>query len=163
MKHFTLFAILTCSAACASARTVKPSDHGLEDKGARLRPGEYIWRTKPHAIGPVLVVIRLSRQRALLYRNSVLIAVSTISTGGEGRRTPTGSFTVLQKEVVHRSKTYDDAPMPFMQRLTWKGVAMHAGHVSGHPASHGCIRLPRAFAQRLYEITTLGTPVIITA
>jgi lipoprotein-anchoring transpeptidase ErfK/SrfK len=109
------------------------------------------------------VVIDLSAQRAMLYRNGTLIAASTVSTGRKGRRTPTGVFTVLEKKVVHRSRTYDNAPMPYMQRLTWKGVAMHAGHVAGHPASHGCIRLPWGFAHRLYAVTTVGTTVTIKA
>jgi len=99
----------------------------------------------------------------LVYRNGVPIAVSTVSTGREGRETPTGEFTILQKEVVHRSRTYDDAPMPYMQRLTWKGVAMHAGRLPGYRASHGCIRLPRGFAKLLYGITEIGTPVTIQA
>jgi len=111
----------------------------------------------------VLLVIDLSAQRARVYRNGVAVAVSTVSTGRRGRRTPTGVFTILEKRVVHRSRTYDDAPMPYMQRLTWKGIALHAGHVSGYPASHGCIRLPRGFAKRLYAVTQIGTPVIIRA
>jgi lipoprotein-anchoring transpeptidase ErfK/SrfK len=109
----------------------------------------------------VSIVINLSSQRALLYRDGMLVAVSTISTGSEGRETPTGTFTILQKEVVHRSRTYDDAPMPFMQRLTWKGVSMHAGNLPGYPASHGCIRLPARFAKLLFAVTTIGTPVTI--
>ena len=108
------------------------------------------------------MVIDLTRQRALLYRDGVPIAASTISTGSKGRETPTGVFTILQKEVVHRSGTYDNAPMPYMQRLTSKGVAMHGGNLPGYPASHGCIRLPKAFAKLLYGVTELGTPVMIT-
>jgi len=107
-------------------------------------------------------VIDLTRQRVLLYRGGVPFAASTISSGSEGRETPTGVFTILQKEVVHRSGTYDDAPMPYMQRLTSKGVAMHGGNLPGYPASHGCIRLPTAFAKLLYGVTELGTPVMIT-
>ena len=97
----------------------------------------------------------------MLYRNGVLIAASTISTGSKGRETPTGTFTILQKELLHRSRTYDDAPMPYMQRLTTKGVAMHAGYLPGYPASHGCIRLPTGFAKLLYGVTTIGTPVLV--
>jgi lipoprotein-anchoring transpeptidase ErfK/SrfK len=111
----------------------------------------------------VFLVIDLGMQRAVLYRNGVPIAASSVSTGRRGRGTPTGVFTILQKEVRHRSRTYDDAPMPYMQRLTWKGVAMHAGHVAGYPASHGCIRLPRGFAKKLYAVTRIGTPVMIRA
>jgi lipoprotein-anchoring transpeptidase ErfK/SrfK len=132
------------------------------EKAARLKPGQYVWQSKADSIGPVLLVIDLSAQRALLYRDGVPIAASTVSTGRAGRETPTGAFTILQKEVVHRSRTYDDAPMPYMQRLTWKGVSMHAGHLPGYPASHGCIRLPGGFAKLLYGVTKLGTMVMIT-
>jgi lipoprotein-anchoring transpeptidase ErfK/SrfK len=152
--------------ACAAASAAHPPRHrnlSVAEKAARLSPGQYIWEAKGRSTGRLFLVIDLSTQRAVLYRNGVPIAASTVSTGGKGRRTPTGVFTVLQKEVVHRSRTYDDAPMPYMQRLTWKGVAMHAGHVSGFPASHGCIRLPSGFARRLYSITRLGTPVMIRA
>lgn len=90
------------------------------------------------------------------------MAATAISTGSLGRETPTGVFTVLAKEVMHRSTIYDDAPMPYMQRLTEKGIAIHAGDLPGYPASHGCIRLPNEFAKRLYGITAIGTPVMIT-
>ena len=126
-----------------------------------LNPGQYVWDAKGPSAGPLFLVIDLSKQRAMLYRDGVPIAASTVSTGSKGRETPTGVFTILQKEVVHRSRTYDDAPMPYMQRLTWKGVAMHAGHLPGYAASHGCIRLPKGFAKLLYGVTNLGTPVMI--
>jgi len=129
-------------------------------KAARLSTGQYVWQPEAARTGPLFLVIDLRAQRALLYRNGVPIAASTVSTGSKGRETPSGVFTILQKEVVHRSRTYDDAPMPYMQRLTWKGVAMHAGHLPGYPASHGCIRLPPRFAKLLYGVTTIGTPVI---
>src|SRR3546814_12301464 len=87
----------------------------------------------------------------VLFRsNGVLIGISTISSGTAGHETPTGIFTILQKKVDHKSNLYDDAPMPYMQRLTWSGIAMHAGNLPGYPASHGCIRLPLDFAERLY-------------
>ncbi|MBC7800325.1 MAG: L,D-transpeptidase, partial [Gemmatimonadaceae bacterium] len=101
-------------------------------------------------------------QRAYVYRNGVPIGVTTVSTGKVGHKTPTGVFTVLQKRVVHKSNRYSNAPMPFMQRLTWYGIAMHAGNLPGYPASHGCIRLPLAFAKLLYGITSLGLTVVIT-
>jgi lipoprotein-anchoring transpeptidase ErfK/SrfK len=151
------------AAASAAAHPTRHRDLWLMEKANQLRPGQYIWDARAVSAGYVFLVINLSAKRVLVYRNRMLIAASTVSTGGEGRRTPTGFFTILQKEVVHRSRTYDDAPMPYMQRLTWKGVAIHAGHVSAHAASHGCIRLPRGFAIRLYRVTKLGTPVIITA
>jgi hypothetical protein len=96
-----------------------------------------------------------------VYRNGVRIGRSTVSTGTAGHRTPTGVFTVLQKKVDHESSIYKGAKMPNMQRLTWTGIAMHAGQLPGYPASHGCVRLPEDFAEKLYTVTNLGTTVII--
>jgi hypothetical protein len=96
-----------------------------------------------------------------VYRNGVRIGRSTVSTGTAGHRTPTGVFTVLQKKVDHESSIYKGAKMPNMQRLTWTGIAMHAGQLPGYPASHGCVRLPEDFAAKLYTVTNLGTTVII--
>src|SRR4029450_6315085 len=93
--------------------------------------------------------------------NGVPIGASTVSSGKKGYDTPTGVFTVLEKKKEHYSKTYNNAPMPFMQRLTWKGVALHAGNLPGYPASHGCVRLPAKFAQLLYGETNLGRTVVI--
>ena len=98
----------------------------------------------------------------MVYRDGALIAATAISTGSLGRETPTGVFTILEKKVMHRSTTYDDAPMPYMQRLTSKGIAIHAGDLPGYPASHGCIRLPNEFAKLLYGVTEIGTQVMIT-
>jgi hypothetical protein len=162
VKRLIQFGLLGCAAAAVSAHTERQTDLPLIEKSARLKAGQYVWEPKADSAGPVFVVIDLLAQRALLYRNGVVMAASTVSTGREGRETPTGSFTILQKEVVHRSHTYDDAPMPYMQRLTWKGVAMHAGRLPGYPASHGCIRLPSGFAKLLYGVTDLGTSVVIT-
>src|SRR5262249_5661482 len=148
-------------ATSAGAHPARHRDLSVVEKATRLRPGQYVWEARAASAGPLFLVIDLTTQRALLYRNGLPIAASTVSTAGRGRQTPTGVFIILQKEVVHRSRTYDDAPMPYMQRLTWKGVAMHAGRLPGHPASHGCIRLPRGFAKRLYGVTRLGTPVMI--
>jgi hypothetical protein len=97
-----------------------------------------------------------------VYRNGLRIGRSTVSTGTKGHRTPTGVFTVLQRKVDHESSIYKGAKMPHMQRLTWTGIAMHAGQLPGYPASHGCVRLPVDFAAKLYSITTLGTTVIVT-
>ena len=163
MKRLIQMGLLACAAASVAAHPPRHRSPSLADKAARLSPGQYIWQAKAVSTGRLFLVVDLSKQRALLYDNGVPIAASTISTGRRGRETPTGFFTVLQKKVVHRSRTYDDAPMPYMQRLTWKGVALHAGRVPGHPASHGCIRLPNGFAKRLYAVTRLGTPVMITA
>ena len=92
---------------------------------------------------------------------TTLIAVAAISTGEPGRDTPTGIFEVLDKKKFHRSIKYDNAPMPHMQRINEYGIALHAGHNPGHPASHGCIRLPAQFAAKLFGVTSIGTPVLI--
>lgn len=127
----------------------------------KLKPGEWVWKAEIAPDGPVLVYVDLGRQLATVYRNGVRIAVSTISSGKEGHSTPTGVFTILQKNKDHRSSTYDNAPMPYMQRLTWKGVAMHAGNLPGYPASHGCVRLPMEFAKKLFETMPMGGTVVI--
>ena len=162
MKRLIELGFLACLAASAAAHPVSHQKLSVIERAARLGPGQFVWEAEVASTGPVFLVIDLTRQRVLLYRGGVPIAASTISSGSEGRETPTGEFTILEKKVVHRSRTYDDAPMPYMQRLTAKGVAMHAGNLPGYPASHGCIRLPPAFAKLLYGVTELGTSVIIT-
>jgi hypothetical protein len=126
-----------------------------------LKPGEFTWHPDRQPTGPVAVVVSLPEQLVHVYRNGIRIAVSTCSTGRPGHETPTGVFVVLQKDKNHHSSTYDDAPMPNMNRLTWSGIALHAGNLPGYPASHGCVRLPLDFSAKLFEVTHLGTPVII--
>ena len=126
-----------------------------------LKPGEFIWRPEVSPRGPVVIVVSLPEQLVHVYRNGVTIGVSTCSTGKPGHRTPTGVFTILQKREEHYSSTYNNAPMPNMQRLTWRGVAIHAGDLPGYPASHGCVRLPKSFSKLLFTVTQLSTPVII--
>jgi len=96
-----------------------------------------------------------------VYRNGILVAVSTVSTGKPGHETPTGVFMILQKDKDHRSSLYNSAPMPYQQRLTWDGVALHAGGLPGYPESHGCVHLPSAFAQKLFDATSLGMTVVV--
>jgi hypothetical protein len=127
-----------------------------------LRPGEYLWAPEIAPHGPLLLIVSIATQRATLYRNGIPIAITTVSTGRPDHRTPTGVFTILQRQVEHYSNIYDSAPMPYMQRLTWGGVALHGGTLPGYPASHGCIRLPHDFARLLYGVTRLGMTVIVT-
>ena len=134
---------------------------GESGPGLSLLPGEYLWLPELAPRGPMLVLVSLPEQRAYVYRNGVRIGVATVSTGKAGFETPTGVFTVLQKNRAHYSNLYDDAPMPFMQRLTWDGVAMHAGRIPGYPASHGCVRLPYDFAEKLFTVTARGMTVVI--
>ncbi len=133
-----------------------PSQAALE-----LHAGDYIWMPELAPQGPVVIVISLPEQRAYVYRNGVRIGISTVSTGKSGYETPTGVFSILEKSREHYSNLYDDAPMPFMQRLTWDGVALHAGDVPAYPASHGCVRLPYAFSEKLFSITSRGMTVVI--
>jgi lipoprotein-anchoring transpeptidase ErfK/SrfK len=128
-----------------------------------VRPGQYFWRNVPEEAGRERVVVSLSDQLAYLYRGDTLMAVAAISTGKDEKPSPTGIFSVLDKKPFYRSKKYDNAPMPWMQRIDQYGVALHGGYNPGYPASHGCIRLPVAFAKKLYAVTGLGTPVFIGA
>lgn len=154
--------ILSCPPP-AQAQVTASMETGQLLANDGLRPGQSRWLpAAATAQGPVTVVVSLPLQRAWVFRGAVLIGVTTISSGQPGYDTPVGRFNILEKQVHHRSSLYEDAPMPFMQRLTWDGVALHAGRIPGEPASHGCIRLPRGFAQRLYGITALGTAVVVT-
>jgi hypothetical protein len=128
-----------------------------------FKPGDYTWHPQISPSGPVVILISIPAQMMYVYRNGVCIGRSTVSTGAKGHTTPTGVFTVLQKKVDHTSSIYKGAKMPHMQRLTWTGIAMHAGQLPGYPASHGCVRLPEDFAEKLYSVTSLGTTVIITS
>jgi hypothetical protein len=129
--------------------------------GIELRPGKFLWRTDVASGRGLDIVVSIPRQMLFVLDDGRLIAASSVSTGRRGHSTPTGAFTVLQKKKKHFSNLYDNAPMPFMQRLTWGGVALHAGHIPGYPASHGCIRLPREFAQQLYGMTRIGNRVVV--
>jgi hypothetical protein len=111
--------------------------------------------------GPILIIVSLPEQKCYVYRNRVGIATSTCSSGKPGHRTPTGVFKILQKDKHHHSSTYNNAAMPNMNRLTWSGVALHAGQLPGYPASHGCVRLPLEFSDRLFGITKVGMTVVI--
>lgn len=155
----TVEARMTATSAASIARQDMLDAFGETD----LAPGKFLWRDVPASAGDERVVVGLSDQLAYLYRGNTLMAVATISSGEPGRDTPTGIFRVLNKKTMHRSKKYDNAPMPFAQFIDTYGIAMHAGHNPGHPASHGCIRLPAKFAAKLYQVTDLGTPVLIGA
>lgn len=128
-----------------------------------LAPGQFEWHPERAAAGPLLVVVSIDDQIAYVYRNGVQIARSTVSTGAPGHDTPTGVFTILEKKEEHESSIYKGAQMPNMQRLTWSGIAMHAGQLPGYPASHGCVRLPYAFSEKLFSITEKGGTVVVTA
>ena len=111
--------------------------------------------------GPLQIFVSIDQQKLHLYSDGIHVADTSVATGVPSLPTPLGVFSVIQKQVFHRSNIYSNAPMPFMQRITWSGVAMHEGEGIGHRASHGCIRMPHDFAVRLYHLTKLGVPVIV--
>lgn len=134
-----------------------------EDDADGVAPGSYRWDPSVESDGGRMSMrVDLATQKAYVYRGSSLIGITTIASGKRGYETPDGSFTVLEKERFHNSSKYDNAPMPFMQRLSWSGLALHGGHPHGHPASHGCIRLPMGFAAALFKEDTHGMRVDIT-
>jgi len=166
MKKTTLLlavCVALCSAGTAHAQAVARGNRTVIEVAGSLANGQYVWAPELSTDGPALMVVNLATQRAILFRNGVPIAATTVSTGKEGNETPTGVFTILQKRAEHYSSTYNNAPMPNMQRLTWGGIALHAGNLPGYPASHGCIRLPMAFSKLLFGATDLGMTVIITS
>lgn len=128
---------------------------------AALKAGEFVWEGAAVPAGPIVVVVSLAEQRAYVYRNGIRVGVSTASTGKPGHGTPTGVFTILQKDKDHHSKTYNNAPMPYTERLTWDGVALHAGGLPGYPSSHGCVHLPSEFARLLFEVSPMGMTVVV--
>lgn len=134
-------------------RTVRPRHQSV--KADRLIKEA----TKPQ--GPVVIAISIANQQLKIYDSNGLFAETPISTGMRGHSTPMGVFSVIGKEKYHRSNIYSGAPMPYMQRITWSGVAMHAGVLPGYPASHGCIRMPMNFAIRMYGWTRMGARVVI--
>ena len=166
-RRFILVIVLCAIAAWFVEQAPQAGSAGLtkgrvaEPFTPSLKAGEYLWYPEVSPAGPVVMIISLPEQSLHVYRNGVRIGRASVSTGTPGHRTPTGVFTILEKHVHHVSTIYKGAQMPHMQRLTWRGVAVHAGYLPGYPASHGCVRLPADFAEKLYAITTLGTTVII--
>ena len=146
---------VTQPAPKASTRHAKGQRHGDKKSGTLVEKA-----SKPQ--GPLIISISIAQQKLRLYDANGLFAESPVSTGMAGHPTPMGVFSVIQKQKFHRSNIYSGAPMPFMQRITWSGVAMHAGVLPGYPASHGCIRMPAAFAIKMYGWTKMGARVIVT-
>lgn len=148
---------------CSAARAENPyAVPPILDAAMPLGPGEFVWKDAAAAPGRVSIVISVVLQRLYVYRNGELVGMAAVSTGKRGHATPLGDYAVLQKSQWHRSNLYSDAPMPFMQRLTWDGIAIHGGWNPGYPASHGCIRVPVAFARALFAATRLGATVAVT-
>jgi hypothetical protein len=164
MKFLTTLAI-SIGLLTASQAMEKPSFHTKGTPTGKptgtLKPGEYWWHPEVSPQGPLMILVSIPEQTMHVYRNGILIGRSTVSTGSKGHSTPGGVFSILEKQQTHRSKTYNNAPMPYMQRLTWTGIAMHSGALPGYPASHGCVRLPYDFSQLLFKATEKGGTVVV--
>ncbi|WP_035609245.1 L,D-transpeptidase [Haloferula sp. BvORR071] len=169
MRLLSFLAILATAALATPAALAKempkPAAHTkgipVDKPTGDLNPGEYWWNPGLSPQGPLMILVSIPQQTMHVYRNGILIGRSTISSGAKGHETPGGVFTILEKQATHRSKTYNNAPMPNMQRLTWSGIAMHSGNLPGEPASHGCIRLPYDFSKLLFATTQKGGTVVI--
>lgn len=161
LPALSVAAALLTTSLCAGPALAQSAALEMAHPAEQLQPGQWVWAGEVSPAGPVTVHVDLSRQLVTVYRNGVRIGVSTASTGRRGYETPTGVFTVLQKKARHRSNLYNNAPMPYMIRLTWDGIAFHGGAVGARPNSHGCIRLPMAFARELYRIMPMGGAVVV--
>lgn len=137
----------------------KPQKRGSAAKSKKEALVEKETGAKPQ--GPLVIVVSIDRQKVTIYDANGVFAEAPVSTGMKGHSTPMGVFSVIQKHKFHHSNIYSGAPMPYMQRITWSGVAMHAGVLPGYPASHGCIRMPMAFAVKMWNWTKMGARVIV--
>jgi len=157
MRRVAIITIASVPSLIAAASAMEPASAATRDRGPK-------WDeiAQSRSVGtPVMAIVSLKEQRVTIYDAEGPILRSSVSTGQTGYETPVGIYSVLQKEAEHYSNRYDDASMPFMQRITWSGVALHAGALPGHPASHGCIRLPYEFAEHLFDMTKVGMRVIV--
>jgi hypothetical protein len=150
LPHLTTLALAVAIAAGGSASAKRLHEQEWAASVDARSPGE-----------PIMAIVSLQRQQITIYDSKGWILRAPVSSGQKGRETPAGIFSVLEKEAEHYSNLYDDASMPHMQRLTWSGIALHGGALPGHPASHGCIRLPYEFAEHLFDLTKVGMRVIV--
>lgn len=165
MKRIIVICIALLALLSAADAMPQPSFHtkGLPTGKpiGPLKPGEYWWAPHISPAGPVVVLVSIPQQVLYAYRNGILVGRTSVSTGTKGHETPAGVFTILEKKETHHSKTYNNAPMPHMQRLTWSGIAMHSGQLPGYAASHGCVRMPYDFSKLLFALTAKGGTVVI--
>lgn len=161
LRILTLTALLFSTAQAMEMPSFHTQGTPTGKPKGELKPGEYWWNEKLSPTGPVVALVSIPQQTIHVYRNGILIGRSTVSTGSEGHGTPSGVFSILEKNKTYRSKKYQNAPMPNMQRLTWSGICMHSGNLPGYPASHGCVRMPYDFSQLLFNATSKGGTVVI--
>ena len=126
-----------------------------------LKPGQYLWASSIPSDGDTRVIIDRLTQMGYVYKGDKLVGVATVSTAKTGHITPLGEWSILEKRPFYRSKKYDNAPMPWMERIDEYGIALHGGGTPGYPESHGCIHLPTKFAEKLYGLTRIGSKVVI--
>src|ERR1700733_1696305 len=151
---FGLFMSLPCAPASARYRHVPPRQDKETERASKDPFGNI-------PKGPLQIYVSIDQQKLHLYSDGVHVADTSVATGVPSLPTPLGVFSVIQRQRYHESNIYSKAPMPFMQRITWSGVALHEGENIGHRASHGCIRMPHDFAVRLYSLGSLGVPVVV--
>ena len=157
---FALVLVATLPAVATSTETLLKGQRPDGTPPNQLEGGEFVWQPEAAPTGPMVVLVSLNEQFAYVYRNGVLIGYCPVATGKKGHETPTGVFTILEKDKDHISSIYK-AKMPYTERLTWSGIALHAGSIPGYPNSHGCIHLPIEFSRLLFELEHLGGTVVI--
>ncbi|MGH6755034.1 MAG: L,D-transpeptidase family protein, partial [Bradyrhizobium sp.] len=154
-------AIVTLVAMTALAALTAMTTDAIARPAARAAPSKEA--TAPRDLGePIMAIVSIKTQQITFYDADGWILRAPVSTGTTGRETPAGIFAILEKNKEHRSNMYDDASMPNMQRITWNGIALHGGPLPGYAASHGCIRMPFGFAEKLFDRTRIGMRVIIS-
>jgi hypothetical protein len=163
MKGIITFSLLFALASSVQgqfwgAKAPRPIDTPKDS----LKRGEFTWAPELSKDGPIVVVVNLDQQFAYTYRNGILIGTTTISTGKPGHSTPTGVFVTTLKDANHHSSKYNNASMPYTQRFTNDGIALHAGGVPNYPSSHGCVHLPSEYARLLFQVAPLGMTVVVT-
>ena len=157
LRRWRHAAILTLAAAAALAAL------GAEAAPKQTRPTQPTEATAPRNAGePIMAIVSIKSQQVTFYDAEGWILRAPVSTGTKGRETPAGVFAVIDKEKDHRANMYDDAWMPHMQRITWNGIALHGGPLPGYAASHGCVRMPFGFAEKLFDKPRIGMRVIIS-
>lgn len=160
LRASTLAVMIGVTAAFLAPAPISSQQVSADKAPEDLAEGEFVWTPEASPSGPIVVVVSLTEQRAYVYRNGIIVGYTNVSTGKKGHETPTGVFTILQKDKDHVSSIYK-AKMPYTERLTWSGICLHAGGLPGYPSSHGCIHLPLEFSHLLFEVEHLGATVVI--
>ncbi len=163
MKRFAFAVFLACALCLTAAVKTKDINKGKQvPPGTELKPNDYVWEPDSSPTGPVGIIVDLTHQMIHVYRDGKQIGLATVSTGIKSHPTSAGTYTILTKNLTYHSEAYHEASMPFMERLTWDGMAIHGGNNPGKPSSHGCIHVPLDFAEKLYGLTVTGDTVLIS-